>query len=139
VVVAPSLDAEAKVRLFKAKHKIEYPLLAGANASANSYLVPSYPFLTLIGKDRKVIWRANFKDAKLEDAIVAALKAPTPEGAKAPAAGGGGEGSVPVYVLKDGTRINAVKVMDAGEEYSIKDENGKFRAVKKTDVSEIIK
>jgi hypothetical protein len=135
VVVAPSLDAEDTVRKFKAKHKIEYPLLAGAESSATAYQVQSYPFMVLVGKDRKVLWRANFEDAQLEGLIREALKAKDPDADKAAAA----PAALTVFVMKDGTKIKAQKVMDAGEEYSIKDENGKFLTVKKADITETIK
>ena len=140
MVVGPSLDAEATVRQFKTKHSLEHALLSDADASAKAYLVDSYPFLFLVGKDRKVLWRANFEDDKLEGLIVQALKAAEPEaaaktgGATAPAAGG-----LTVYVMKDGTKVKAQKSMDAGDEYSIKDEFGKFRTIKKSDVSDVQK
>ena len=46
--------------------------------------------------------------------------------------------TLPEYVLADGTRISAKNVMDAGDEYVIKDEAGKMRVVKKKDVVEIL-
>lgn len=140
MIVGPSLDAEATVKQFKAKHNIDYPLLAEARLSATAYRVTGYPFLVLVGKDRKVLWCANFEDDKLQGLIAEALKAPDPdEGKAAPNAAGGGDAKLTVYVLKDGTRVKAQKVVDAGEEYSIKDENGKFRTIKKTDVAEVVK
>jgi hypothetical protein len=136
VVVAPSLDAEATVKQFRTRHSIEYPQLCDADATAKAYAVNSYPFLFLVGKDRKVLWKANFEDEKLEELIVAALKAPEPESKTAtPAAGAAG--GLTVYLMKDGTKVKAQKTMDAGDEYSIKDENGKFRTIKKADVSEV--
>jgi hypothetical protein len=43
---------------------------------------------------------------------------------------------VTVYVLKDGRRINAVKVVEMDDEVSIKDDAGKFSVVKKSDIAE---
>jgi parallel beta-helix repeat protein len=44
-----------------------------------------------------------------------------------------------VYILKDGKRIVAQKVVDAGDELSIKDELGKFIMIKKSDIEEVKK
>lgn len=44
---------------------------------------------------------------------------------------------LPTYVLKDGKEIRAVKVMDGDDVWSIKDENGKYVVVKKSDVERI--
>jgi hypothetical protein len=145
VIVGPALEAEAQVRSFKAKHKIEFPLLSDAQAAAKSYLVTGYPMMFVVGKDRKIVWQGHFKDAKFEPAIEAALKAaaPTadakadakPEAKETPAAAP----NLTVYVLKNGTKITAKTVMEAGDEYVIKDENGKMSTVSKDDVIEIKK
>jgi len=45
----------------------------------------------------------------------------------------------PVYVLANGQRITAKLVIDAGDSYSIKDENGRLTNVPKKDVVEILK
>lgn len=55
---------------------------------------------------------------------------------------GGAPGAAPkkhlkVYVLKDGRKINAVKVLDVGEQVSIKDDRNRFVVVEKTDILEI--
>lgn len=141
MIVGPALDAEAQVRAYKAKHQIKFPLLAGAEPAAKAYLVSGFPMMYVVGKDRKIVWAGHFKNASLEPAIEEALKAPAPDGAKpggaaakdAPAA------SLPVYVLKDGRKIAAKTVMEAGDEYLIRDENGKMTTVKKDDVVEIKK
>ena len=46
--------------------------------------------------------------------------------------------SVTVYVLKDGRKIVAYKVLDAGDELSVKDENGKFVLIKKAEIQQTI-
>lgn len=78
VVVGPSLDAEATVQRYKTAHALNYPLLANASALARAYDVRTFPFLILVGKDGKVLWRSNFKDETLNAAIESALKAKTP-------------------------------------------------------------
>jgi len=75
VVVAPSLDAEAAVKAYKQKHGIDYPLLAGARKSAQSYGVQAFPTMFLVGKDGKVLWKGHFEDAALTKAIEAAVGA----------------------------------------------------------------
>lgn len=73
VIVAPSLDAETRVKAFKEKHSIDYPLLAGARKAAQSYGVKAYPTMFLVGKDGKILWKGHFPDADLTKAIGAAL------------------------------------------------------------------
>lgn len=137
VVVAPSLDAEAEVRTFRAQHKIDYAVLSDAGPAAKSYMVRSYPTMYLVGRDRKVLWQGGHKDNTLIAALEAALKAPAPEPTGAAAAAA--KAPVTVYVLKDGRRIRAQTAIDAGEEYSIKDDAGKFHLIKKSDVAEVVK
>jgi peroxiredoxin len=80
VLVGPSLDAEATVKTFKAKHEIGYPLLAGAAKTAHAFGVQAYPTIFLVGKDGKVIWKGHFEDEvfikKLEEALGAGAAAP---------------------------------------------------------------
>ena len=72
VVVAPAPEAEDAAKQFKAKHNIDYPLLAGAQKTTQAYQVRAYPMMYLVGKDGKVAWKGNFEDALLHKAIVAA-------------------------------------------------------------------
>lgn len=143
--MGPALDAEAQVRAYKAKNKIDFPLLSDADPASKAYLVPGYPMMYVVGKDRKIVWRGHSKDDKLEPAIEAALKAEggdegkAKEGAAKDAAKDAPAPALPVYKLKDGTEIKAKTVMDAGDEYVIKDDKGKFTTVKKDDVVEIKK
>lgn len=44
---------------------------------------------------------------------------------------------LPTYILKDGKEIRAIKVVDGDDVWSIKDENGKYVVVKKSDVERI--
>jgi peroxiredoxin len=78
VVVGPSLDAEATVQRYKTAHALSYPLLSNSSALARAYDVRTFPFLVLVGKDGKVLWRSNFKDETLNTAIESALKSRTP-------------------------------------------------------------
>lgn len=73
VVVAPSLDAEQKVRDYKTKHGIEYPLLADARKTAGAYGVTGYPTIVLVDKDDKVVWTGHHPVPELNKAIEAAL------------------------------------------------------------------
>lgn len=76
MVVAPSLDAEAKVKKFKAQHKIEeYALLSDARATATAYGVRAFPTMFLVGKDGKILWKDHFENAALHTAIESALAA----------------------------------------------------------------
>lgn len=138
MVVAPSLDAEGQVKGLVKKHGIDYPVLSDAEASAKAYQVRGFPMMYVIGRDGKIVWKGHFKDAKFIPAIEEALKAGAPEPA-AKAEGAKAAAPSEVYVLNDGRRIKAVKVVEAGEEYSIKDDAGKFQTVKKSDVKEIVK
>jgi hypothetical protein len=45
--------------------------------------------------------------------------------------------AAPTYVLKDGSRIKAVQIIDSAGEVSIKDDAGKFHTIKKIDIKEI--
>ena len=74
IVVGPSLDSEATVRHFRELHDVGYPFLAGALNLARSFNVKTFPFLVLIGRDGRVLWQANFKDATLSAAIESALR-----------------------------------------------------------------
>lgn len=74
VLVAPSLDAEDGVQKFKDKHKIEYPLLAGAKKTAMvSYKVQGFPTMFIVGKDGKVAWKGHFKDDEFIKVLEKAL------------------------------------------------------------------
>lgn len=76
VIVAPSLDAEAGVKAFKEKHKIEeYALLSDARATATAYGVKGYPTLFLVGKDGKVLWKGHFENEEMVKALEAGLAA----------------------------------------------------------------
>jgi parallel beta-helix repeat protein len=44
-----------------------------------------------------------------------------------------------IYVLKDGKKIAAAKIVDAGDELSIKDNHGQFHLIKKSDIEQTIK
>ena len=83
VLVGPSLDAEATVKAFKAKHQIGFPLLAGSTKAAQVFGVMAYPTMFLVGKDGKVLWKGHFKDdvfiKKLEEALGAGAPAPAPK------------------------------------------------------------
>ena len=46
---------------------------------------------------------------------------------------------LPVYVLKNGTKIKAAMAVDGGDSYTIKDDAGKMHTIKKEDVAEILK
>jgi len=73
-VVAPSLDAEARVKQFKEKHSItEYALLSDARATAQAFGVKGYPTMFLVGTDGKVLWKGHFKDDALVKAVETAL------------------------------------------------------------------
>jgi len=76
VLVAPSLDAEAVVKKFKEKHKIEeFALLSDARDTAKAYGVTRYPTALLVGKDGKVLWKGHPAASDLSSAIEAALAA----------------------------------------------------------------
>lgn len=76
MLVAPSLDAEAGVKKFKEKHKIEeYALLSDAQNTAKAYGVQGYPTMFLVAKDGKVLWKGHFEDDELHKAIETALAA----------------------------------------------------------------
>jgi len=86
LLIAPSLDAEEKVKQFKEKQKIEeYILVADSRATATSFGVESYPMMFLIGKDGKVAWKGEFENAALHQAIEAALAAKAPDAKAKPA------------------------------------------------------
>lgn len=76
VVVAPSLDAEAKVKTFKEKHKVgdEVAYVSDALASAKAYGVEGYPTAFVVGKDGKVLFRGHPMSQDFEKALEAALK-----------------------------------------------------------------
>jgi peroxiredoxin len=69
VVVAPSLDAEAKVDAFVKKHEIDYPNIADAKKSAESFKVRAFPTMFLVSKDGKILWKGHFKNDALTQAI----------------------------------------------------------------------
>jgi len=75
VIVAPAPEAEEVVKQFKEKHKIDYPLLAGAQKAMQAYMVRAFPMMYLVGKDGKVVWKGHFEDASLHTAIKAATGA----------------------------------------------------------------
>ena len=86
MLVAPSLDAEDKVKQFKEKQKIEeYILVADTRATAMAFGVESYPMMFLIGKDGKVAWKGEFENADMHKAIEAALAAKAPDAKAEPA------------------------------------------------------
>jgi hypothetical protein len=130
VVVAPSVDAPMEVLDFKKRNQVAYPLLCVPAHVVEAYRVKSTPMIFLLGKDRKVVWKGHYKDRNLEPLIERALKAPVPEEP---------EVSITVYVLKDGQKIRARTAVDGGDEYVIKDEDGKFVTIKKNEVVEIKK
>ena len=76
VVVAPSLDAEAKVKAFKEKHKIgdEVALVSEARPSAKAYGVKGYPTAFIVGKDGKVVFKGHPMSKDFEKALEDALK-----------------------------------------------------------------
>lgn len=74
MLVAPSLDAEAGVEKFKAKHKIEeYALVAGARNTAKAYGVKGYPTAFIVGKDGKILSQGHPASAAFIKQIEAAL------------------------------------------------------------------
>jgi peroxiredoxin len=76
VVVAPSLDAEASVKKFKKRHKIEeLILLSNARPAAKAFGVRAFPTMFLVGKDGKILWKGHFENPKLHKTIEGALSA----------------------------------------------------------------
>jgi peroxiredoxin len=73
IVVGVALDAEDAVKKFKDEHSLPYPLLAGAEKTAEAYGVQSYPTLFLVGKDGKIVWKGQMEDdlftKRLEEAV----------------------------------------------------------------------
>jgi len=68
----------------------------------------------------------------LKVAITEVLGAPAPPETKK-----GESTGKKVFILKDGTKIIAVKVVDAGDEYSVKKEDGKFQTIPKESIEKI--
>jgi rRNA maturation protein Nop10 len=137
LIVAPAPEVEAAVKQYKTAKGIEFPMLAGADSTIEAYKISGYPFLVLVGKDRKILWRGNFRNEELEPAIVAALKAPAPDAGKADAKADAKPAETKVFVLKDGTKVIASKVIESPDQYTIKDEFGKFRTIDKSEVKEV--
>lgn len=73
--MAPTPEAEEAAKKFKAKHGIEYALLAGAEKTVKAYGIKGFPTMFLVGKDGKVLWSGHFEDASLHTAIGAATGA----------------------------------------------------------------
>jgi peroxiredoxin len=92
VVIAPSQDAEAQVKKFKARKQIEeYVLVADTQATAASYGVDSFPTLFVVGKDGKVLWKSQSMGPVMSQAIEAALAAKAPATKSDPAKAGTGK------------------------------------------------
>ena len=77
--MAPSLDAEARVKAFKQKHQIAYPLLPAARGAAQAWGVEAYPTMFLVGRDGLVKWKGHFQDQALLQAIPRELAVPVPK------------------------------------------------------------
>jgi thiol-disulfide isomerase/thioredoxin len=74
IVIGPSLDEAPTVQKFRELHGGSYPFLAGALNMAKAFKITGFPTMVLIGKNGRVLWRANFKDETLAPAIEAALR-----------------------------------------------------------------
>ena len=72
-IVAPSLDAEEKVKAFFEKHQLNFAVVAGADKSSEDYGVKYYPTMFLVGKDGKVIWKGHHPDDEFQKKLDAAL------------------------------------------------------------------
>lgn len=128
--MAPSLDAEANVLKFRNSHKAEYPMLSDARNMARRYLVRSYPFMYLVGKDSKIIWKGNFHNKEMVQLLEKALAAEGPAKKKVPTS---------VYVLNDGRRLSVVSKMKAGENFILRTTDGKMITVDGKDIKEVLK
>lgn len=60
MVVAPSLDAEATVKAFKSKHRMDdVAFLSDARPSARAYGVSGYPTAFVVDKSGNIAWRGH--------------------------------------------------------------------------------
>ena len=59
---------------FPRKKSLPAPLKSQNDHLASQYKITGFPTLVLIGKNGRVLWRANFKDETLIPAIEAALR-----------------------------------------------------------------
>lgn len=73
VVVAPSLDEIEEVQAMKKSHALNFPLVAGAQGSANAYGCERFPTMFLVGRDGRVLWKGHAKDKNFFAAVESAL------------------------------------------------------------------
>ena len=73
VVIGPSLDAEEAVEAIRKDKGVSYLMVSEAEATADKWGVSMFPFIFLVGKDGKVLWKGWEKDENLIKALEQAL------------------------------------------------------------------
>jgi cytochrome c biogenesis protein CcmG, thiol:disulfide interchange protein DsbE len=155
VLIGMTDQKKAKIEEFVKQNGMPYPI-GTSTTSLNDFGVSTIPVAFVI-KHGEIYWRGNPNDG-LETAIEAALRsnknvvpekvaveAPKPEPKAAVVEAPKTAPAAPsvellhevVYVMKDGRRIEADQAVESGEEWAVKDKNGKFQMIKKSEVAEM--